>query len=78
MNHDLIKFIVVPGAVIWVWICWIAGRAANAREEARITGRRSGVGEYWLIPLFLLRLTVVYLLVLLGMILISDWAGFKQ
>ena len=71
--HDFIKFLMVPGAVIWVWLCWIAGR--NAREKARITG--SGVGPYWLIPTFLLRLAIIYLIVLLAMIFIGDWAGWK-
>ena len=43
-----------------------------------MTSRKSGIDEYWLIPLFLLRLAIVYLIVLLAMIFIGDWAGFKQ
>jgi hypothetical protein len=35
--------------------------------------------KFILVPgVVILRLTVVYLLVLLAMILISDWSGFKQ
>ena len=42
-----------------------------------MTSRKSGIDPYWLIPLFLFRLAIVYLIVMLAMILISDWTGWK-
>ena len=70
--------------VIIEFCAWCGGphptviNCGKARKEARITGCKSDVDAYWLIPLFLLRLAIVYLIVLLAMIFIGDWAGFKQ